>query len=132
MCCSECTDAFCNPEMSCVFPLSTLFMLQRVLQCDAVCCSVLQCDAVCCSVLQCDAVCCSVLQCDAVCCSECTEAVCEPEVLVNNSVEMSIYVAAYVAVRWCTLHRVAVCCSVLQCVAVCCSVLQCFAVCCGV
>jgi len=38
-----------------------------VLQCVAVCCNVLQCVAVCCSVLQCVAVCCSVLQCVAVC-----------------------------------------------------------------
>jgi len=54
-------------------------VLQRVLQCVAVCgnalqhiavcCSELQCTAVCCSVLQCVAVCCSVLQCVAVCCS---------------------------------------------------------------
>ena len=36
-------------------------MLQCVLQCVAVCCSVLQCVAVCCSVLQYVAVCCSVL-----------------------------------------------------------------------
>ena len=44
-------------------------VLQCVLQCVAVCCSVLQCVAVCCGVLQCVAVCCSELQCVAVCCS---------------------------------------------------------------
>jgi len=44
-------------------------VLQRVLQCAAVCRSVLQCVAVCSSMLQCVAVCCSVLQCVAVCCS---------------------------------------------------------------
>ena len=42
------------------------------IQRDAECCSVLQCVAVCCSVLQCVAVCysvyCSVLKCVAVCC----------------------------------------------------------------
>jgi len=37
-------------------------VLECVLQCVAVCCSVLQCVAVCCSVLQCVAVCCSMLQ----------------------------------------------------------------------
>ena len=37
-------------------------VLQCVVQCVAVCCSVLQCVAVCCSVLQCVEVCCSVLR----------------------------------------------------------------------
>ena len=36
-------------------------VVERVMQCVAVCCSVLQCVAVCCSVLQCAAACCSVL-----------------------------------------------------------------------
>ena len=78
-------------------------MLQRVLQCVAVCCSVLQCVAVCCSALQCVAVCC-VLRCVEVCCSvlQCVAVCCSV---------LSV------------LQCVAVCCSVLQCVAVCCSVL---------
>jgi len=46
-------------------------VLQSVLQCAAVHCSMLQCVAmvVCGGVLQCAAVCCSMLQCVAVCCS---------------------------------------------------------------
>ena len=50
-------------------PCIMLYVIDVLLQCVAVCCSVLQCIAVCCSVLQCVAVCCSVLQCVAVCCS---------------------------------------------------------------
>jgi len=63
----------------------------RVVQSDAVWCTVLQCVAVCCSVVQRVALCCSVLQCVAVCCS----------VLHSGAV-------------WCSvLQCVAVCCSML-------------------
>jgi len=88
--------------------------VDRVLQCDAVCCSVLQCAAVCCIVLQCVVVCGSVLQCVAVCCSVPITLCCSIECVLQC-----------VAVCCSVLHLVAVCCSVLQCVAVCCSVLQC-------
>jgi len=47
-------------------------LLQCVLQCAAVCCSVLQCVAVCCSVSQCVAVCCNMLQSRGQTCSLCT------------------------------------------------------------
>ena len=93
---------------------SVLQLLQCVVVCCSVRCSVLQCAAVCCSVLQCVAVCCRVSQCVAVCCS----------------------VLQRVALCCSVLQCVAACCSVLQCGAVCCSVLQCgvvcVAVCCSV
>ena len=48
---------------------SNHMLLQGVLQCVAVCCSVLQRVAVCCSVLPCVAVCCRMMQNVAECCS---------------------------------------------------------------
>jgi len=67
----DCNTLQQQPEYTCSFSMHSSFSRQyrygRVMQRDAVCCSVLQCVAVCCSVLQCVAVCCSVLQCGAVC-----------------------------------------------------------------
>jgi hypothetical protein len=94
-------------------------MLQCVLQCIAVYCSVLQCVAVCCSVLQCIIEGCSMWQCITVHYSS-TD--------LTHSVDLQIWVRACykcVAVLCGVWPCVAVCCSVLQCVAVCCSVLQC-------
>ena len=64
-------------------------------------------------VLQCVAVCCSVLQCVAVCCS--VFAACYGSMIMRHG-QFSMYIIN------CVLQCVAVCCSVLQCVAVCCSV----------
>jgi len=109
-------------------------VLQCVVVCVAVCCSVLQCRQVpaskdtrespsplgCWSVLECVGVCCSVLQCVALCCSgvQCGAVRCS---------------ASQWGAVWCSaLQCGAVCCSALQCGAVCCSALQCGAVCCSV
>jgi len=90
-------------------------LLQCVLQCIAVYCSVMQswqrrgnCDCV--GGIVCCSVCCTVLQCFAVYCS------------VMQSVTLCCAVLQCVAVRCDVLQCVAVCCNVLQCVAVCCSV----------
>jgi len=77
----------------------------------------LQCVAVCCSVLQCFAVCCSTLKCVAACGCDCGA--------------IGLCRRGQANSRDCALQCVVVCCSVLQCVAVCCRGLQCVTVCCS-
>jgi len=72
-------------------------LVQCVLQCAAVCCSVLQCVLQC--MLQCVAVCCSLLQCVAVTCTPSTPSFAPPSM---------------VPLLQCVLQCVAVRCSVLQ------------------
>ena len=136
--CVDCVAVYCSAFQSKMIaacpPLAFNSLIERVLQCVAVCCILLHCVTVCCNVLQCVAMCCSVLQCVAVCCSvlqyiAVKEYSCMPShrhQLVDRTCVADCHSVLHV------LRCVAMSCSVLQCVAVCCSVLQCVAVCCSV
>jgi len=54
VCCNDVEDSLGAIDIEVQIPPKAL-IVQRVLQCFAVCCSVLQCAAVCCSMLQCAA-----------------------------------------------------------------------------
>jgi len=75
--------------------------------------------------LQCVAVCCSVLQCVAVCCSVLCGS--RDETHIRTCPQVSVF--QLVAVCCSVVQCVAVCCNLLQCLKACCSVSQCVAVC---